>query len=349
MSLLAWDSFDYDDTAHLAAYYETVEAGASIVAGGRCSTNCLRTEGTPSFRGVEKGLSTSDSTIIFTAAIKRISGTNSGVLFQVMHGGTGGLQIYLSSNGSISGRASPSAPFAPVTFTTPGGLMASNAFHHLQMKILLSNTVGRVQIRVDGSLTDNYDSGAVLNTTDNGVTYTGVRIGGMGFTSGNLIYYDDLVIMDSLGTTCKDFLGDIRVEALEPTAAGNKQQWTLGAGSSNYSAVDDGATPDDDTTYITSSTVNQIDTNITEDSALPTSGIVHAVGMKLLAKKDQPGNRTIAPVTRISGTDYVNSDLTVNQDSYTYRPEAWEVSPATAVAWTITELNGAEFGVKLTN
>lgn len=349
--MILWaDGYDYYNTAHLTAIYEEVESGASIVTGGRCGGNRLRIQNQPAFAGVVKGIAATTDTLIISAAINRVSGSSQPKIWVISVAGTPVHDITLNNDGSLLGRSNPDAAFPPVSWTSPGGLFSSNVTRYLEIKIKLGpSSTGRVQIRVDGSITDDYDSGGVSTTSSgDGTIATGISFGGGAFSSGGLVYYDDVVIMDTSGSECNDFLGDVRLEALEPTAVGNKSQWTNTGGANNAASVDDGTTPDDDSTYVEANTVNLIDTNIHEDSALPTSGVVHAVLVKMLAKKSQPGDRTIAAVTRQGGTDYVGDDQSVVQDSYFYEYQVWQTNPATSAAWTITEVNDAEYGIKLT-
>jgi hypothetical protein len=68
----------------------------------------------------------------------------------------------------------------------------------------------------------------------------------------------------------------------------------------------------------------------------------------MLAKKDLPGNRLIAPVVRQGGVNYLGDDLGVNQDSYLFDHAVFQENPATSAPFTITEVNTDEWGVKVT-
>jgi hypothetical protein len=67
----------------------------------------------------------------------------------------------------------------------------------------------------------------------------------------------------------------------------------------------------------------------------------------IYARKDDAGTRKVAPLFRISSTDYVGSDDTLST-SYQYFGQIYENSPATSAAWSISEINNAEIGLKLT-
>jgi len=153
----------------------------------------------------------------------------------------------------------------------------------------------------------------------------------------------DFYACSDTGSDNKGFLGDIRVQAILPSGAGNSTQMTPSAGS-NYQCVDEAA-PNDDTDYVSETTAGEKDTyafgNLT-----PTSGTVKGTQILISARKDDAGTRTIAPVYRPVSTDYDGTTVSIG-NSYDYVRQVKDVSPATSVAWTIAEINGAEFGVKL--
>ena len=61
---------------------------------------------------------------------------------------------------------------------------------------------------------------------------------------------DDLYVLDGTASTPanNDFLGDVRVEGLDPNAAGSNAAWTPSAGA-NYACVNE-TPPTDDTSYV---------------------------------------------------------------------------------------------------
>ena len=80
-------------------------------------------------------------------------------------------------------------------------------------------------------------------------------------------------------------------------------------------------------------------------NATPSAGVVKAVGIHLFARKDDGGVRTIAPVVREAGVNYVGGNQNLGA-SYVYVTQYYEKNPATAADWTLTEVNADEFGVK---
>ena len=67
---------------------------------------------------------------------------------------------------------------------------------------------------------------------------------------------------------------------------------------------------------------------------------------RISAKQDGGAARTLAPLTRISGTDYAGTTVSMAASTVCY-VEPVTVSPATSVLYTVSEFNAAEFGYKL--
>lgn len=211
-------------------------------------------------------------------------------------------------------------------------------WYYVEAKAYIADASGTVEVRVDGVVD---------------ATYTGdTRNGGSGYVdnvvignpvNANYTYADDVYMLDTTGATNTTFLGDLRVEAIYPTGAGATTDWTPSTGA-NWQNVDE-ATPDSDTTYNSTAVASNFDT-YAYGNLTPTSGTVHGLGWYGFVRKDDAGTRTVAPVYRTGGTDYEGAALAVS-DSYAYLRELSETNPDTSSAWTISAVNGAEFGIKL--
>ena len=112
----------------------------------------------------------------------------------------------------------------------------------------------------------------------------------------------------------------------------------------NWSASAD-IPPDNDTSYVSSSTATQKDSYALTD--LPAGvGAITAVVAKWVMRKTDAGSRTVAPLWRISASNYEGTPQTMGT-SYAQAFQVYSVSPATSSAWTASEINGAELGVEL--
>jgi hypothetical protein len=160
----------------------------------------------------------------------------------------------------------------------------------------------------------------------------------MGSFGGNCgrIYFDDFWV-------ASDYLGDIRVDLLIPTAEGNTTQMTPLSGTDNALMADE-TPPDDDTTYNSSATAGDKDTYVT--SNVSSAGTIHGLRLRARARKTDAGARSIATVIRSGGTDY-DGTTTGLGTAYLYYSTDYYTNPNTAAAWTSTEVNAIEIGAKV--
>src|SRR5262249_28298610 len=213
--------------------------------------------------------------------------------------------------------------------------------YYIEVKIKFDPTVGTVDVQVNGV---NRLALTGQNTRNSANSYANaVTIGNRGVNAQQVATtadYDDVYICDGAGSVNNNFLSDVRVEAIFPNAAGSSAQWTPSAGS-NYQCVDENP-PNDDTDYVSHSTLNDLDlyamSNIT-----PTSGTIKGIAVQMRAKKDDAGVRTIAAAIRTNSNNYVGANQNVGT-GYQYWTEIWENNPNTSVPFTITEVNAIEAG-----
>ncbi|MDO8562376.1 MAG: hypothetical protein Q7S25_00875, partial [Candidatus Limnocylindria bacterium] len=229
---------------------------------------------------------------------------------------------------------------------TSAGTYPANVYNFIEFKVTINSVTGSYEVRVNGAVDANLSASGV-NTRGVGTNNSTnmLRVGGVAGANTLGAYIDDLYICDLSGAANNDYLGDVRVQALLPNAAGAHSQWTPSGGAvANYTMVDE-ATPNDDTDYNSDATVGDIDTYAFSDLT-PTTGTVKAVQTVIDARKDDAGTRTIAPVVREGGVDYVGPNHNVGT-TYAFQMDIYETDPATAAAWTVAAVNGDEFGVKV--
>ncbi len=234
----------------------------------------------------------------------------------IYRGGSGGTQLAASS----------------------AGFLNTSTWHYFELKVLFNNS-GTYELRVDGSgsalLSGSADTTQTANNYANDIQ----------LVSGSpASFFDDLYLINTSGPPNNDFLGDTRIEGRVPTGVGNYAQFTPSAGA-NWQNVDD-IPPNGDTDYNSSATVNQKD-SFAHQTLSTLTGTVRWVTHCVDGRKDDAGTRKVAPLFRISSTDYVGSDDTLST-SYQFFTQTYETSPATSSAWTVSEVNAAEVGYKLT-
>jgi hypothetical protein len=229
------------------------------------------------------------------------------------------------------------------TLATSSSSLSISTQYFIETKVAINDTTGSVEVKVNGSSTGwinitSQDTKNTANASANVIQISGIATSNTDF--------DDLVICDGQGSTNNDFLGDVRVDCYLPSGNGNSSQLTGSDGNStdNYALVDE-ASQNGDTDYVQSATVAQKDTYAyTDMSHTPSS--IFGLQINMVAKKDDSGNRSIQSVVRSGGSDTDGSAQALSTTYACYR-EIRETDPNTAAAWTRTNLNSAEFGVKV--
>jgi len=224
----------------------------------------------------------------------------------------------------------------PLIAYTSGGLAVANSWAFLEIDCYHHSLSGTVKIKWNGVTVIDY------------VGNTGASSGPITITSdgGGDSYFDDMIIGDGNGGVNTTTLGDARVEYIPPNAAGASSQFTPTSGA-NYTTVSETGTSND-ATYNSSMSVGAMDLFGMQD--LGGSGIVHAVQTVIRSRKDDAGTRTIRPVIRkdldADGDTprlYAGPTSPVT-DSSTNTTHLMPLSPFTGTAWSLDEVNEAQFG-----
>ena len=252
--------------------------------------------------------------------------------------------------------AGPASPVATIGTDASGRLTVSNSagvvatgtvvialdtWYYIEVKIVVGSS-GSCELHLNGI------SGEIASTTANFGT---TNVAQIAFVEPNNnasdLFLDDLYLLDTTGSAPQnDFLGDVTVETLYPNADGTHQDWAPSTAGSHFSNVNEssGTYPDGDTTYVSDVTPGAIDT-YTVGALAALTGTVFGVATNLYARKDDAAARTIAPVIREAGTDYVGATTVGLTTSYLFYRQLYPLDPAGA-AWTIASVNGSEYGVK---
>lgn len=219
-----------------------------------------------------------------------------------------------------------------------------NTWYYIEAKVFINGASGTSTVHLNGA--------SEIGTTTHNLGSTNVdnlqlyRDGAQWGTTVNL-YFDDVYMLDTSGSTNNGFLGDFHVETLFPTSDGAHTDFTPDSGSAHYSRVNEnsGTYPDGDTSYVSDATVGDRDSygfgNLTA-----VAGTVYALQTCMYARKDDAGTRQLAAVARPGSTDRDGATVTMSV-SYTDFTEIRETNPDTSAAWTISEINASEFGVKV--
>jgi hypothetical protein len=253
---------------------------------------------------------------------------------------------------------SPSATFSVRRggTTTDGTLLGSytipsfsgGQWYFVEMKTTIDNSAGVAIVRLNGAVVINL-SGLDSQQSANAYADT-VRVGASGDGNVNVALVDDIYICDGQtgagSNPCNDFLGDVRCDYEAANGNGNSSQWVGSDANSvdNYLLVDE-SPPDDDSTYVESSTVGNKDTYAAAN-AVPATGTVFGIQPVLRARKTTGGARSIASVVRYSATEVDSANRALGTN-YEYLLDIRETKPGGG-DWDITSVNGLEIGQKVT-
>lgn len=355
MAILFMDGFDHYATADiLKKPYSSLQGAVSggspvtIAAVGRNSTNGLYLQALPS------GLSNVRGYLIKSFPGLSVTAGGCGFAFQhsslaqdtedgrelvrVMEASGSVAHLTVKTNqtsGTLSVRRNTT------TLGTTTEAVTAGVYYYLEFKWSIHDSTGSYELRLNGT---TVLSGSSVDTRNGGSgIWDTIMLSSIGTGTGVSTSFDDFVVWDTTGSApYNDFLGPVRVKTIFPDGAGASSDFTPSAGS-NYQNVDE-ASQDGDTTYNSESTPGDHDTYTF--GAVGLTGTVLGVQTNLWVRSDGAGSETIRPKIRIGATDYNGTTVGVSTD-YANKPEVFQVSPATSTAWTVTEIDGAEFGIEL--
>lgn len=350
MTIKFADSFQHYATADLAKKYTSGTAGPVIGAGGRDGGTCLQsTSGSANWTAIQIG--GSQDTLIAGVSVKSedaLSGSAAlGLLDFWESTSIPHVHIWVNGNGAVvatrinGGLGSGGTDLG----SSANGVITAQTWHHISAKVKVHDTAGTVEVWVYPSGTKVLDLAA--QDTRNGGTGICDKIAVVGFMSivPKLTYLSDFYVLDTAGAAPNNtFLGDVRVDALLPTADGNYSQLTPSTGAVHYVLVDE-ATPNT-SDYNSSATSGNRDTYAMADLAT-SSATYFAVQALVASLKDSASASSAQTCIRSGSTDSVGVS-TALATTQSYLRDVYPTDPATSAAWTFAAINAAEAGMNVT-
>lgn len=235
------------------------------------------------------------------------------------------LEVY--RNATLLGTSS-----APITL---------DRWYFFEIKFTINDSTGSVVMKLDESTVLTLSSVDTKNTSNS--TYDTIQfLCAPGNYSGREMGIDNLYLLDTTGGSMNDFLGEIRIIAQSPNAAGTTTQWTPSSGT-NYQAVDD-MPHDADGTYVETAGSGNVD--LYNFPSFNASGTIHCFSIITVAKKTDVGSLSMYHTLRRSGTNYDGSSTALTS-SYVFNTEDYLEDPSTTSAWSSSGVDAAELGIKL--
>lgn len=268
------------------------------------------------------------NTSLYTGFGFKCASVASNIIFGYIEPGGGlGLNIRHAGGGELQVRRN-----STILGTTSGLGLAINTWYYIEFYCLINNSTGAYELRV-GESNVLSDSGI---DTQNGATAELRQIRLYGSNGGP--NFDDLYVSDSA------FLGNSRVDAIFPNAAGDATDWTPDSGS-NYARVNEAVT-DDDTSYVESGTTTDQDL-YNYDSVPVDLNTVHGIQIATECRETDATTFDLKTLAKSGTTTSADAGSTIGSTSYVEKRRILETNPDTASAWTPSELNSAQFGVEV--
>lgn len=330
-----FDSFDGYATADLAAQY-SVSASGTIGAFGRNGTNALR-DPIGVYKAIFQNFIPTTETFIGGAAYKFRTSMPFGFPLEIMSEGSEDLRVQFFLKIKTSGKLSIN------DMVDSAAVLAIGIQYYIQLKVLVSNTVGTCEVRVrDCTNAVNIDVSDLTFTNVDTRRLTQNGWDGFRISCGN-VDVEDLYIADGSGSYNNDFLDDTAIDALiaqaDSVAAGFNHGWTRSTGSdqgANVAKTTPAATP-----YNSTATIDAKDTY--QLPSMDSTGGTRAVKANFYAWKTDNVPRQIVPVFRVAGADYEGTAIDVPANPE-YLTQILETNPLSGAPWTNLDVAALELG-----
>lgn len=329
------DSVDHYDTAKLTTKWNNAINATVLVGSGRFGGNAVRVNDATNGL-LLKTLDAQPTWIVGFALYTGSFPSTNTVLLKILDSGSVQVDVRLNSDGTLSITRNG----APLTGGTSTFALSTNTWHYIEFKVTIANAilVSTCQLKVDNALVADVAAGQDTQDTAN-ATANAISLHG----SVPNATFDDIYICDGAGGVCTDFIGDSRIIALLPNAAGDLTQWTVVNAGNNWSAQANNPSLNDGQ-YVFSATPGQVDLYNLQDPTL--LGPIKGIQASVYSRKDDAGTRQIATEIKTGGAQFSGTTRNLTT-SYVYYSTIYELNPFTVLAWTPADLIALQSGIKL--
>lgn len=250
--------------------------------------------------------------------------------------------VFVSASGTIRFvRGSSSG--SNVLADTASPVISAGVWNHCEMRIVFSNTVGAIELRVNevSALTaTGLDTVATANVECSQITLDQTRKS----TITNSFAFDDVVVWDTSGSNNNDFIGDRRVLMFLPNANEATQEMTVTGAANAYTAIQ---SADGDTSYITASDSVPVTSEFAIENPAATVGAISAIQTVALMRKTEAGAASVT-LSMLSNGDVAAGTAHSITDSYAYYADVFETNPDTGAPWNASALQNATMRIRRT-
>lgn len=220
---------------------------------------------------------------------------------------------------------------------TSAPALTANAWAHVESKVLFSDTVGTVEVRVNGVTVLNLANQDTVATANVSCSIVALANGRDATSAGPDAYFKDFFVWDNTGTRNNNFAGSVSVVSLTPNSD-VALTWALSGGATGFSLINE--SPPVDASFISAgSPPPAIDkmgmTNLPADVTS-----VRALMTLVRARKTDGGDGNLQ-VGLISGASVdLGADRPITT-AFTYYSDFSEEDPATVAPWLPTAVDAA--------
>lgn len=331
MVLILADGFDlYADRDDIGkAGWYSIESNVSFsTTNGRFGGGCLAINSANSWRcsvGIPIG-----STVIacFAYYFNNLSGA--GTTFRAVVGGnTQNTSRLFSIDTNNAGTMRVFGNPGPAIGSDVSNAFSDQTWHWVEVKVTLgtTNSNGAIEVKIDGTVRYSATGIDTFNSSSDildALFFTGRAGGG--------VRLDDLIVMDSSGSSMNDYLGDTRIDTLIPNSNGAATDWTASSGS-QYQCVDDVLSgSNDNTDYVYTDDAGELDLQMSNIVGNPAT--IHAVQTRVRATKTDVGTRLFR-TNLLSGSSIGNGPTTGIGIGYGWmRNGIFQNDPDGDIPWT---------------
>lgn len=231
--------------------------------------------------------------------------------------------------------------YSNVTVATTAEMVGDGNWHHIHVSVKITTlATGRLKVWVDGAL--SLDITAITSGSSSWRGFSGLQL--LSSAATGSAEFDDAWLDDDNNEWSSAKV--LSVATLVPDGPGASTAWTpTPAGQPNWQIAGDST----DDTYVSSQTVGARDLYTFAD--LPAGATtVEAVSLYTRGQQVGAGAPLVKPLHRHSdGTVTVGSGIAQGPSMGNNAPQTWLVNPATGLAWTVADVNAAQFGIELSN
>lgn len=284
-------------------------------------------------------LAANDSTIIIGFANKPDL-LDYGIFFAIRIGVADWLSLRRTVTGVLELHRGGAVSSIGLIASAPAGTLVDGVWHYIEFKTWPDSATGQAIVRVDGVEVISF-TGQTLNTGSPDTTDREIRWV-VGNSDGDTII-DDVYVCDTVGPDNNDFLGDVQVERMAPTADDTANFVGSDADSvDNFALVDE--VPAAGADYVESDTVGNDDRYTMSDRTL--TGAIIAVKPIARALKDDANPRGIKLIVESGATTDTSADMPLAEGSKYFEKILIE-DPDTSAAWTTSGVNALIAGVEV--